>query len=233
MSSLKARKKITHKEIKQDKLVTGYFEAMNWFSNAENKKKVYIGAGIVIVLVAAVFLYLNNKSAKNEEAEVKLSAVIALYEQGKYPEAINGDPAANIVGLNQIVNEYGSTNSGETAKLYLGNSFFNMKDYDNAMKQYDSYSGSNDIVKASCISGIGAVYEAKGDLKKAGEYFEKAANVNKGVVINQENLFYAIRSYTNAGDKESAKRVFSALKEQYPKSKYINESKRFESEFKN
>ncbi len=40
----------------------------------------------------------------------------------------------------------------------------------------------------------GAVYEVKGDLKKAGEYFEKAANVNKGVVINQENLFYAIRS---------------------------------------
>lgn len=233
MSSLKARKKITHKEIKKDKLVTGYFEARNWLDSEENKRKVYIGIAAVVVIVAGIFLYVNNRKAKNEEAETKLSAVISLYEQGKYPEAMNGDPAAGIVGLNAIVNEYGSTNSGETAKLYLGNCFFNLKDYDNALKQFDSYSGSNDIVKSSCISGIGAVYEAKGDLKKAGEYYEKAANVNKGVVINQENLFYAIRAYTNAGDKDSARRIFASLKEQYPKSKYLNEAKRFESEFKN
>ena len=233
MSSLKARKKITHKEIKKDKLVTGYFEARNWLDNDDNKKKLYIGAGVLIALVVVGFLYFNNKSAKNEEAEVKLSSVIILYEQGKYPEAVNGDPTTNTMGLANIVNEYGSTESGETAKLYLGNCYFNMKDYDNALKQFDDYGGDNDIVKASCISGMGAVYEAKGDLKKAGEYYEKAANVNKGVVINQENLFYAIRSFTNAGDKENAKRVFAKLKEQYPKSKYINESKRFESEFKN
>lgn len=231
--SLKARKKITHKELKKDKLVTSYFEARNWIDQPENKKKTYIGVAIVVVIAAAVFLYYNNKSAKNEEAETKLSAVIGMYEQGKYPESVNGDPAAGIMGLAQIVNEYGSTNSGETAKLYLGNCYYNMKDYDNALKQFDDYSGSNDIIKASCISGAGAVFEAKGDLKKAAEYYEKAAKVNKTVVINQENLFYAIRAYTNAGDKESARRVFTALKEDYPKSKYINESKRFESEFKN
>lgn len=233
MSSLKARKKITHKEIKQDKLVTKYFEARNWFENDENKKKVYIAAGVLVVLVVVGFLYFINKKAKNEEAETKLSAVIILYEQGKYPESINGDPAANITGLSQIVNEYGSTESGETAKLYLANCYFNIKDYDNALKQFEDYGGDNDIIKASCLSGIAAVHEAKGDLKKAGEYYEKAANVNKDVVINQENLFYAIRVYTTAGDKENAKRVFDKFKELYPKSKYLNEAKRFEAEFKN
>ncbi|HAX48751.1 MAG TPA: hypothetical protein DCX92_07180, partial [Bacteroidetes bacterium] len=160
MSSLKARKKITHKELKKDKLVTGYFEARNWLDNDENKKKIYIGVGVLIALVVVGFLYFSNKSAKNEEAEVKLSAVITLYEQGKYPEAINGDPAANITGLASIVDQYGSTESGETAKLYLGNCYFNMKDYDNALKQFDNYGGDNDIIKSSCISGMGAVYEA-------------------------------------------------------------------------
>ena len=232
MSSLKARKKITHKEIKQDKLVTGYFEARNWFDRDDNKKKVYIVIAAIILIVAGGFLYYNNRKAKNEEAETKLSAVINLYEQGKYQEAINGDPAAGIMGLNQIVNEYGSTQSGETAKLYLGNCFYNIKDYDNALKQFDSYGGSNDIVKASCISGMAAVYETKNDLKKAAEYYEKAASVNKDVVINQENLFYAVRTYTKAGDKENARKVFAKLKELYPKSKYLNEAKRFESDFK-
>jgi len=231
--SFQARKRISHKEIKKDKLVTGYFEARNWLDKAENKKKVYIVVGIFLAVSAAIFLYISNQNAKNEEAETKLSAVIALYEQGKYPESINGDPAAGIIGLAQIVNDYGSTNSGETAKLYLGNCYFNIKDYDNALKQFEDYSGSNDIIKASCLSGIGAIHEAKGDMKKAAEYFMKAAEVNKDIVINQENLFYAIRAYTNAGDKENAKKVFETLKEKYPKSNYVNESRRFEAEFKN
>jgi outer membrane protein assembly factor BamD (BamD/ComL family) len=230
---LKARKKITHKELKQDKLVTAYFESKNWFSNPENKRKLTIGAGILVVLIIAVFLYTSNRKAKSEEAEVKLSTVITLYEAGKYPEAINGDPAANIMGLKDIVNNYGGTESGQTAKLYLGNCFFNTKDYDGALKQFDDYSGKSDIVKASCLSGVGSVYEAKGDMKKAAEYYEKSSKVNKEVIINQENLFYAIRAYTQAGDKEAARRVYAVLKEQYPKSKYIGESKRFESDFKN
>lgn len=230
---LKARKKITHKEIKKDKLVTAYFEGKEWVSKGENKKRIYSIAGIIIVIAVLAFLYISNKKSKNEEAETKLSAVISLYDQNNFQAAINGDPASNIMGLKDIVDKYGSTESGETSKLYLGNSFYNINDYDNALKQYEDYSGKNNIIKASCLSGMGAVYEAKGDLKKAGEYFEKAAKVDKDVVINPENLFYAVRAYSNAGDKESAKRVFDQLKADYPKSKYISDSRRFESEFKN
>jgi tetratricopeptide (TPR) repeat protein len=230
---LKARKKITHKEIKKDKLVTAYFESKEWFTKAENKKRVYTIGGTVLVIAVIIFFYLSNRSAKNEEAEIKLSAVITLYDQNNYQQTLDGDPAQNIIGLKEIVDKYGSTESGETAKLYAGNCYFNLNDFDNALKSFEDYSGKNDIVKASCLSGIGAVYEAKGDLKKAGEYFEKAAAVNKDVVINPENLYYAVRAYSQAGDKDGAKRVFDILRNEYPKSKYIGDSKRFESEFKN
>jgi tetratricopeptide (TPR) repeat protein len=219
--------------MKKDKLVTAYFESKDWYSKPENKRKITIGAAVVLLLVVVVFFYVSNRKAKSEEAETKLSAVITLYDAGKYQEAINGDPAANILGLNQIVSQYGGTESGQTAKLYLGNSLYSLKDYDNAMKQFEDYSGKSDIIKSSCISGVGSIYEAKGDLKKAAEYYEKASKVNKDVVLNQENLFYAIRAYTQAGDKENAKKVYASLKELYPKSKYIAESKRFEVEFKN
>jgi len=230
---LKARKKITHKEIKKDRLVTAYFESKEWFTKPENKKRLYTIGGTVIVIAVIIFFYLSNKSAKNEEAETKLSAVITLYDQNNYQQTLDGDPAQNIMGLIEIVDKYGSTESGETAKLYAGNCYFNLNDFDNALKSFEAYSGKNDIIKASCLSGIGAVYEAKGDLKKAGEYFEKAAVVNKNVVINPENLYYAVRAYSQAGDKESARRVFDVLRNEYPKSKYIGDSKRFESEFKN
>jgi outer membrane protein assembly factor BamD (BamD/ComL family) len=231
--ALTARRKIKSKQIKKDKLVTSYFEITNWLKDPDNKKKIYIALAVVLAIGAGIYLYINNQNLKNEEAEVKLSAVISLYEQEKYQEAINGDPATGITGLREIVDNYGSTNSGETAKLYLGNAYYNIKDYDNALKQFEDYSGSRPIIKASCLSGIGAVYEARGDMKKAGEYFEKAATYSKEVVTNQENFYYAIRAYTAAGDKESAKRMYALLQDEYPKSKYINEAKRFEPEFKN
>jgi len=230
---LKARKKITHKEIKKDKLVTAYFEVKEWFTKSENKKRLYTVAGTVVVIIILIFFYINNRKAKNEEAELKLSAVITIYDQNMFQEAINGDPASNVMGLKDIVDRYGSTESGETAKLLLGNCYFNLGDFDNALIQFDDYSGNNDVIKASCLSGIGAVYEAKGDMKKAGEFFEKSTEVSKTVVINPENLYYAVRAYSEAGDKENARRVFEKLKNDYPKSKYIGDSKRFESEFRN
>jgi predicted negative regulator of RcsB-dependent stress response len=144
--ALTARKKISHKELKKDKLVTGYFEARNWYDNPDNKKKLLIGVVALLAIGVGIFFYLNNKKAKNEEAEIKLSSVISLYDQEKYTEAVNGDPAAGITGLKQIVDDYGSTNSGETAKLYLGNAYFNLKDYDNALKQFESYSGDKGII---------------------------------------------------------------------------------------
>jgi tetratricopeptide (TPR) repeat protein len=230
---LKARKKITQREIKKDKLVTAYFQSREWLAREQNKKRIYTGIGIVVLAAIAVFFYINNKKAKNEAAESQLSPIISLYESGNYVAALNGDSLSNGIGFLSIIDNYGSTESGETAKFYAANCYFNLRDFDNALKYFEDYGGTNDMVKASCISGIGAVYEAKGDFKRAGEYFAKAANVNKELIINQENLFYAIRAYSEAGDKESANRFFQQLKEKYPKSKYISETKRFESQFKN
>lgn len=230
---LQGRKKITHKELKKDKLVTTYFQARTWFDNPDNRKKVGTIAGIVVVLVIVVFIYLSNQKTKNEEAETKLSGVISLFQQGKYQESINGDQAAGITGLNEIVANYGGTNAGQTAKFFLANCQYSLKDYDNAFINYEDYSGDNDLIKASCLSGMGAVYEAKGDLLKAAEHYEESVKVNKELVINQENLFNALRVYSQLNDKESAGRIYRQLKEQYPKSKYVTEAKRFEPVFKN
>jgi len=230
---LRARKKITQREIKKDKLVTAYFQSREWLASEQNKRRIYTGLAFLVVLVVAFFFYTNNRKARNEAAESQLSPIISLYESGNYVGALNGDTLANGIGLLSIIDNYGNTESGETAKFYAGNCYFNLRDFDQALKYFEDYSGGNDMIEASCISGIGAVYEAKGDNLKAGEYFEKATKINKELIINQENLFYAIRAYTQAGNKEAANRLFEALKREYPKSKYIAETKRFESQFRN
>ena len=230
---LKARKKIVRKEIKQDKLVTTYFETKDWVNKQENRKKLFITVGIIAFLVVAVIYYVNYKKRLNNEAEGKLFSAISLYEQGMYQKAMDGDDSLRIQGFREIINSYGSTENGNIAKFYLANCLYYLKDYDNALSNYEDYSGSNVYLKASSLAGIGAVYEAKGDPKKAAEYYEKSTKVNKDLVLNQENLFYALRCYSHSGDRENAKRLYLILKDVYPKSSYISEVKRFESEFLN
>src|SRR5208337_1937677 len=100
-NTLKARKKITHKEIKQDKLVTAYFETKEWVNRQENRRKIFSVAGIIVVIVIAVIFYINHNKAKSDDAEVKLSAVVNLYDRGDYQEAISGDSSNTIIGLNE------------------------------------------------------------------------------------------------------------------------------------
>ena len=228
---LKARKKIVRKEIKQDKLVTTFFETKDWFNKQENRRKVLISVGIVAVLVIAVIYYMNYKKKMNNEVEEKLMSAVSLYEQGMFQQSMDGVDSLRIEGFKTIVSNYGSTENGNIAKYYLANCLYYQKDYDNSLKYYDDYSGSIDYLKAACLAGKGAVYEAKGDLKNAAEFYEKATKVNKNLIANDEYTFFALRCYSHSGDKENAKRLFNSLKDDYPKSSYITEVKRFQSEF--
>ncbi|MCX7877147.1 MAG: hypothetical protein N2510_00735 [Ignavibacteria bacterium] len=62
--SLQSRKKITHKELKKDKLVTAYFKTKDWIDQEENKKKLYITVGIIVAVVAIAFFFFLSISTK-------------------------------------------------------------------------------------------------------------------------------------------------------------------------
>ena len=68
-----------------------------------------------------------------------------LYDQGSYLEAIEGRPSQNIIGLKKIVEDYGSTENGETAKIYLANSYDMLGKPDEALKYYSDYDGDISI----------------------------------------------------------------------------------------
>ena len=56
---LKPKKRITRKEIKQDKLVTIYFKVNDWLN--ENSKYV-VGVGIaLVIIIAAAFIFSSRQ----------------------------------------------------------------------------------------------------------------------------------------------------------------------------
>jgi tetratricopeptide (TPR) repeat protein len=210
---LQKKKKLSKKEIKEDKLVNFYKTAVIFFEKYKNK--IFLYAGILVVAAAAVYFYVNQKSESNEKAGLELSRIMSLYTQGSYLEAIEGKQGTNIIGLKKLVEEYSGSENGETAKIYLANCYAFLGNYDEAFKYYDDYSGSIDYFEASSLAGQAGYYAAKEDYEKAANLYLQASKMSK---LNSQNPDYLLNAgiyFLRAGEKEEAKILFDRIKEDY------------------
>jgi tetratricopeptide (TPR) repeat protein len=222
---LKAKKKITKKEIKEDKLVSAYFEATTWYE--ENKKLLRnVLTGVVIVAIVAVVIR-NNMVSNNEQATTELAKIMKYYDEGKYEAAVNGIPQENIRGLLAVVNEYGSTHAGAFAKFYLANAYFALGNYDQALTYYLDVSLDDELLQASAYAGAAACYEAKGDRANAASYYERAALRGKNNIQAAEHLQFAALNYAAAGKKEKAIDLLKKVKKDYPTSSVARDVDRY------
>lgn len=211
----------------EDKMLEYYYKGTQYFQ--ENKNRVYTVLTILVVIIAVIFIYFRNQSQKNETAALELSKVKQYYAMDMFPAAINGDSLGISKGLLYIVDNYGSTESGQTAKIMLANCYYNLREFDKADVYFRDYSGNNDLFKAASLVGIASVYEIKGDWSNAAKYYENASKVSKSVPVNDEYMYYAIRCYFNAKDADNLNKSIKYFKTEYPKSKYLSMLSRYES----
>lgn len=221
---LKPKKKISKREIKEDKLVTTYFEAQSWIER--NKKRMSTMLTILVVIVAAAWIYLNDRATSNVSATTDLGKVMRFYDQGQYQVAIAGSPQENVRGLEQIVNDYGSTSSGEIARLYLANCYFFLSQYDKALELYQATDIGEKSLMASVYAGIAACESEKGNVGEAARMYEKAAATDTRNLHTPEYLYRAAGSYIQTGEKEKASDLIERLKKDFPQSTYAREADR-------
>jgi len=222
---LRPKKKITRKQIKEDKLITTYFKI---YDKIYDYRKHLIFGGIAIVVVALIgVLYFTNVQAENERAMTALGKVYPLYDEARFERAINGVPEQNIPGLLEITENYSGTEAGRIASFYLANAYYHLGDYDNAYRYFRDFSGADDLLRASALAGRAAVYEVRGEYTQAAEYFEQAAVRYNRTAVAAENLKHAGRNYLEAGERENALRVFEKLKNDYPDSPFTQDVDRY------
>lgn len=210
---LEARKKISKKEMKEDKLVTSYYKFQSIFM--ENQAKILIGLGALAVIVVAYILYSNKTNSDNQAASALVSKVTPLLESGAYQVAIDGVPAQKITGLKKIVDDYGSSEEGEMAKVLLANAYSITGKSEEALKLYDDYSGSNSLLKASALAGKAGILESKKEYEKAADIYQQAAKIEKTNPSNPEFLLKAGVAYLKMGNKEEARALFETIKKDY------------------
>jgi tetratricopeptide (TPR) repeat protein len=207
------KKKITKKELQEDKLVTTFYKSQEF--NDENKQKFILAIGALAVIILAVVWYSNKQTEDNLLASAQLFQIIPIYEQGQYQKAIDGEPGTQLVGLKNIVENYGNTNNGELAKIYLAHSYYALGEYENALQYYSDYSGGSELHKSTALAGMAASYEMMEKYSDAAENYEKAAKLIKIDSQSADFLINAGINYIKSGDKSSAKNVLEIVKNDY------------------
>ncbi|QQS37042.1 MAG: hypothetical protein IPM56_03560 [Ignavibacteriales bacterium] len=222
---LTKKKKLSKKEIKEDKLVTTYYKAQDFFE--ENKSRIGLYAVVIAALALVIYFYMNSRKDANEKAGLELSRVMSVYDAGSYLEAIEGRQGTNIIGLKKIVEEYGSTENGENAKIYMANAYFYLGKNEEAYNYYNDYGGNNELYKATALAGEAGYFASKKEYEKAADLYRKASRISELNALNPEYMLKASINYINAGKKEVAKELLETLKRDFTTSTSAREADKY------
>jgi TolA-binding protein len=159
-----------------------------------------------------------------------LAKVMDIYDMGSFLEAIEGKQGTDLIGLKKIVQDYGSTENGETAKIYLANCYANLGKYDDAIKYYKDYSGSIDMFKATALAGQAGILSYNKQYEEAADLYLKASNVSKNDMLDPEYMYEAAINFIQSGNKEEAKNLLQTIKDEYKTSSAYGKVDRYLSQ---
>ncbi len=222
---LRPSKKISRKELKEDRLVTTYSTVTSYYE--EHKRTISIVLVAVALVIVAVVVYVRNRADSSEKAQAALGAISSYIDNGQYQIAIDGVPGRNIQGLRAIVENFGASPGGELARFQLASSLLALGKYDEALEHYRSFSPPDRLLDAARRAGLGTCYEALKEYEDAGAEFEKAAAASATDPRVPEFLHNAARNYAAAGEKEKAVELWKRLKKSYPATSYGRDAERY------
>ncbi len=172
MSTLNPPQRVSRRqELREDQLTT--LAAKSWDAFDRNKTIVYGVLGAITLVLAGIIGYYLYINSIEDDAQAALAASLKLYEQGDFRGALDG--TADVIGLLDVADDFGSTDAGNLAHYYAADAHFRLGEYEQALDHFDDFSKSDNLIGASAHAGEAAVYEQQGDFSRAGDLYMRAA----------------------------------------------------------
>jgi len=208
---LKPRKRISKKQLKEDKLVTFYFKASSWLQ--DHTRVLTLGLAALVVVIVGATLYGNSRRSSEQAASVELARATRAYESKDYQNALTL--------LSNLVDSHGSTRSGKLGRLYLGQTFLLTNDYDNAQLHFEKFISSykdESYLTAAAMKGVAACLEQKGDYAGAADYYQRAVKKYPKSILAPQLLLRAARCHALTDQRDQARALYDRIVADYPES---------------
>jgi outer membrane protein assembly factor BamD (BamD/ComL family) len=211
-------RRITKKEMKEDKLVTAAFKLSEWLQRHLNQVLMVTGGAVLAAVV--VFFVFSSRGRRSQKAADLFGKATMEFQAGNASQAITD--------LHTVMERYGGTKSAGPAAFYLATAYFYARDYATAKATFqrfiEEYS-EDPLSLASAQAGIAECDMQSGAFEAAGDNFVKAVSSKPDGLLAPQYLLSAGRAYLKANQKEKAKQAFNRLLDQYPDSNEAGKAK--------
>ena len=188
-------------------------------------KKALIAAIVaIIVIVAGIIFYNNYQAGRSVEASTAISTAQELIAQQQYEKALKGS-GATAPGLIQVASDYSGTEAGNLANYYAGLCYANQAkpDWKSAQEYLDKFDTQSDQnISPAAVAAAANAYANNGDLAKAVDLFQKAADMADSRAFNDANnslspvfLKEAGMLLEKQGKKADALKIYQDIKKKY------------------
>ena len=197
-------------------------------SFAESHQTVILAVLGGIVALVALYFVLNqyvwgprDNAAKNEIFKAQ-----QMFARDSFQVALDGKED-EFMGFLDIIDEYGSTSTGNLACAYAGICYKNLGEYDEAIKFLNKFSGSDELVSPSIVGAVGDCYWDLENASKAVDYYLKAASMADNDLLSPLYKKRAALAYLSMDKKSEAAKLLEGIITDYPNYADMNDVMKF------
>jgi len=196
----------------------------------ENWRLFTVGFVLLVMIIVGVLLWIRNQERKETHASFVLSQGITALKDadGLTGEEANSSYDEALTILRNLVEQYGSTESGKLGLFFVGKCLSRLKRYGEATRQYEEFlstNKNNQLYRALAIQSLGFAYENEKDYAKALTCLSELAEM-EGSFLRGESILALARIHEEMGQKEKALGAYRDFLTYYPDSTESNRIQR-------
>jgi tetratricopeptide (TPR) repeat protein len=185
----------------------------------KNQEKILIGVVALLALVGGAFWYNWYSTENEEEAQNELFPAVNYIEKDSVNKAIVGDNGNTTIGLNGIMDNFGSTKAANLSNFYIGVSKMREGKFDEAIASLEKFSANDLLLQGRVYALLGDCYMEKDELSKAIDNYKKAVDYKPNEQFTPTYMLKLGLAYELNKDLKSAGETYKGLMDKFKDAK--------------
>ena len=179
-----------------------------------NQKNISVFIIAIIVVVGGYFAYAKMIVApRQQQAMVEIFGAEQAFKKDSFKVALNGNDKHK--GFLNIIDEFGSTKTGNLASYYAGVSYLRLGEYDKAIEYLSDFSSSDVMIAPVAKGAMGDAYMELNKIDDAADQYIKASELADNEFLSPIYLMKAGRAFEDAKDYKNALSAYEKLDHDY------------------
>jgi tetratricopeptide (TPR) repeat protein len=215
-----------------DKAIDPSLEGIQLFYEKNKKMITYVGGGLVVLIAAVLYYKMMYLPEKENEASNEIFWAQNYFEVDSFNIALKGgvtvmspDGQKQIMGFEQIADEYSMTKSGSLANYCAGICYLRTGKFEQAIEFLQKYSGDDEMIAPIAVGAIGDANMELNKVDEAIKFYLKAAEKSNNNFTTPFYLKKAGFAYEQKSNFSEALALYERIQKEYSKS---NEGKEIE-----